>query len=70
MARAFYSYEVADPDLDWLITNFLSQHPEFIPVDGGNLPIVLLPQNEEAWNGMVSDSEIIELTEKVEDGQP
>ena len=47
MARGFYSYEIGDQDLDWLISNFLCEHPEFMPIESGHLPIVLLAQNEE-----------------------
>ncbi len=50
MARAFYSYEVGDQDLDWLISNFLSEHPDFLPIESGNQPIVLIAQAEELWD--------------------
>lgn len=42
-ARAFFPHEANDPDLDWLLTNFLQERPNFIPVEAGSLPIVLLP---------------------------
>ena len=43
MARPFYPYEADDPDLDWLISNFLYEKPHFFPVDTGILPLVLIP---------------------------
>ena len=43
MARPFYPYEADDPDLDWLISNFLYDRPNFVPVDAGVLPLVLIP---------------------------
>jgi|GEM_PF-2925982 len=46
MARAFYPYETNDPDLDWLITNFLYDRPDFNAVESGVLPIVLIRQEE------------------------
>ncbi len=42
-ARAFFPHEADDPDLDWLLSNFLQERPNFIPVEAGSLPIVLLP---------------------------
>lgn len=47
MARPFYPHEADDPDLDWLITNFLQERPNYIPVEVGNLPLLLLPYIEE-----------------------
>ncbi len=46
MARPFYPHEADDPDLDWLISNFLYERPEFIPVEVGMLPLVLIPYTE------------------------
>ncbi len=46
MARPFYPHEADDPDLDWLISNFLYERPEFIPVEVGMLPLVLIPYRE------------------------
>lgn len=42
-ARPFFPHEADDPDLDWLVSNFLYERPNFIPVEAGPLPIVLLP---------------------------
>lgn len=47
MSRAFYSHEIDDPDLDWLITTFLSERPNYMPVDSASLPIVLIPVMDE-----------------------
>ncbi len=43
MARPFYPYEADDPDLDWLISNFLYERPNYWAVDAGVLPLVLIP---------------------------
>jgi len=43
MGRPFYPYEADDPDLDWLVSNFLYERPDYIPVEAGMLPLVLLP---------------------------
>lgn len=46
MGRPFYPQEADDPDLDWLISNFLYENPDFIPVEVGMLPLVLIPFRE------------------------
>jgi hypothetical protein len=46
-ARPFYPHEADDPDLDWLVSNFLYERPQYIPVETGMLPLILLPFNEE-----------------------
>lgn len=43
MGRPFYPTEVDDPDLDWLVSNFLYERPDFIPVESGPLPLMLMP---------------------------
>ena len=43
MARPFYPHEVQDPDLDWLVTNFLSERPGYYVVEAGMLPMIMLP---------------------------
>lgn len=43
MARPFFPHEADDPDLDWLVSNFLYERPDFIPVETGMLPLVLIP---------------------------
>ncbi len=43
MARPFFPHEADDPDLDWLVSNFLYERPDFVPVESGMLPLVLLP---------------------------
>ncbi len=48
MARPFYPHEADDPDLDWLVSNFLYERPDFLPVEAGILPLVLIPYIEEA----------------------
>ena len=47
MARPFYPHEADDPDLDWLVSNFLYERPDYLPVEAGMLPLVLLPFVEE-----------------------
>ncbi len=48
MGRPFFPHEADDPDLDWLVSNFLYERPEFIPVETGMLPLILLPFREPA----------------------
>jgi hypothetical protein len=43
MGRPFYPQEADDPDLDWLISNFLYENPDYMPVEVGMLPLVLIP---------------------------
>ena len=47
MARPFYPHEADDPDLDWLVSNFLYDRPGFMPIETGMLPLILLPYVEE-----------------------
>ena len=47
MARPFYPHEAKDPDLDWLVSNFLCDRPEYTPIEAGMLPLVLVPHHEE-----------------------
>ena len=46
MGRPFYPQEADDPDLDWLISNFLYENPDYVPVEVGMLPLVLIPFQE------------------------
>ena len=48
MARPFFPHEADDPDLDWLVSNFLYERPDYVPVETGMLPLVLLPYRQEA----------------------
>lgn len=47
MGRPFYPHEADDPDLDWLVSNFLYERPDFQPVESGMLPLVLIPYYED-----------------------
>lgn len=53
MGRPFYPNEVDDPDLDWLISNFLSERPDFLPVESGFLPLILIPYVEEKTSEVI-----------------
>ncbi len=46
MARPFFPNEADDPDLDWLVSNFLYERPDYLPVETGMLPLVLIPYKE------------------------
>ena len=46
MARPFYPHEADDADLDWLVSNFLCDRPNYMPIESGMLPLILLPYNE------------------------
>ncbi|MCC6954864.1 MAG: hypothetical protein IT290_12175 [Deltaproteobacteria bacterium] len=61
MARPFYPHEADDPDLDWLVSNFLYGRPDYLPVESGILPLVLIPYKE---------SEQPELPIEAEDEEP
>ena len=52
MGRPFYPSEADDPDLDWLVSNFLYERPDFFPVESGSLPLMLVPfEDEEVVEG-------------------
>jgi hypothetical protein len=46
MARPFFPHEADDPDLDWLVSNFLYERPDYLPVETGMLPLVLIPYRQ------------------------
>ena len=46
MGRPFYPHEAEDPDLDWLVTNFLYERSDFVPVETEMLPLILMPYHE------------------------
>ncbi len=46
MGRPFYPHEAEDPDLDWLVSNFLYERPDYMPVEAPMLPMLLLPFRE------------------------
>lgn len=46
MGRPFFPHEADDPDLDWLVSNFLYERPDYVPVETGMLPLVLLPYQQ------------------------
>lgn len=60
MGRPFYPTEVDDPDLDWLVSNFLYERPDFIPVESGPLPLMLMPFLE-------NPEELVESQEQTSD---
>ena len=43
MDRAFYQSEIDDPDLEWLVSSFLSERPDFIAIESSFIPFVLIP---------------------------
>ena len=46
MARAFYSHEMSDQDLEWLVTEFLTERPDFLPIETGSSCLMLVPYCE------------------------
>lgn len=56
MARAFYPHEADDPDLDWLVSNFLYERPDYLPIETGMLPLMLIPYKEDCM--MEADEDI------------
>ena len=59
MGRPFYPYETEDPDLDWLISNFLYERPEYYPVESGMLPITLIPHEEPDMSARIAEAEFL-----------
>lgn len=57
MGRPFYPHEADDPDLDWLVSNFLYERPDFQPVESGMLPLVLIPYYEDPLEDLEPDAE-------------
>ncbi len=46
MGKAFFSSEIEDPDLDWLISNFLNERSNYTAVEvEQQVPMVLLPHH-------------------------
>jgi hypothetical protein len=64
MGRPFYPHEADDPDLDWLVSNFLYERPSYLPIETGSLPLVLLPYQEEHDEGELIDEITDHLPEK------
>ncbi|MFN8388918.1 MAG: hypothetical protein U0136_01350 [Bdellovibrionota bacterium] len=56
MARPFFPHEADDPDLDWLVSNFLYERPDYVPVETGMLPLVLLPYRQVESAPEIDDS--------------
>ena len=46
MDRVFYQSEIDDPDLEWLVSSFLSERPDFIAIESSFIPFVLIPYIE------------------------
>ena len=46
MARGFYSHEMSDQDLEWLVTEFLSERSNFLPIETGSSCLLLVPYYE------------------------
>lgn len=61
MGRPFYPHEADDPDLDWLVSNFLYERPDFIPIETGMLPLMLLPYVGESEMAFSEDAVVAEI---------
>ncbi len=61
MGRPFYPHEADDPDLDWLVSNFLYERPDFQPVETGMLPLVLIPFYDEVTPEAVKNDDAEEV---------
>lgn len=64
MARAFYLNEAEDPDLDWLVSNFLYERPDYIPVETDLLPLVLVPYQEPKQAPAIEETDSVALPDK------
>jgi len=60
MGRPFFPHEADDPDLDWLVSNFLYERPDYIPVESGMLPLVLLPFRQQSDSVQAPAPEVTE----------
>ena len=64
MARPFYPHEADDPDLDWLVSNFLYDRPDYLPIESGLLPLVLIPIQEDISREMDLEEAPVEFLEE------
>jgi len=55
MGRPFYPHEADDPDLDWLVSTFLCERPNFVPVESPMLPLLLLPSQDDDFESVPTD---------------
>ena len=39
MGRPVYTYELSDPDLSWLVSNFQENNPNYILIENSCLPV-------------------------------
>jgi hypothetical protein len=46
MARPIYSHEVLDPDFQWLVQNYIENHPNAIMLDSTCLPVIIILGDE------------------------
>lgn len=67
MGRPFYSHEADDPDLDWLVTNFLYERSDYVPVENDMLPLVLIPFHEGEIVKQMIEEELPEPSELTSD---
>jgi hypothetical protein len=63
MGRPFFPHEAEDPDLDWLVSNFLYDRPDFIPVEVPMLPLLLLPFSDGQDAAVEAPAEVVEEQE-------
>ena len=61
MGRPFYPHEAEDPDLDWLVTNFLYERSDFVPVETEMLPLILMPYYEGEAKAVDADIPDVEV---------
>ncbi len=61
MGRPFYPHEADDPDLDWLVSNFLYERPCYQPVEAAMLPLVLIPYYDETAEKEVDKEELEDI---------
>ena len=64
MGRPFFPHEADDADLDWLVTNFLYERSDFIPVESEMVPLILMPYHEvEVLNIQEAAPDLVEVAE-------
>jgi hypothetical protein len=49
MARPIFTHELTDADFSWLLSTFKENHPEYIAVEAGGLPVVMFKVTHEEF---------------------
>ena len=61
MGRPIYTYELADPDFSWLISNFKENNPQHVSIESSNLPIVFISSQSQTTDAGEEKAATFEL---------